>query len=360
MNPFLYGLPRRYTPRNDVIFLTYNDISKIMNKRFIKIPIIIFSSIAAIFCLGVVIMTLKTKTPGNASLKNSKKGFVIPWSNKGYIAQGITYDFAKGNFYLTGYMKDGSASPILVVNKKSGKLINVVRMANPDGSDYAGHAGGLALMNGKLYVAGSHDSCFYVFKKSDIEKAEKNSAVSYSEVLDLKKGGDQIGVAYCTTRNGLIYAGEFYRNPQYILSEKHQVQTSDGLQYALAVGFEINPDGKTTTAKIAYSIPVEIQGMCFEGNTLYLTTSWGLEKSFVYKYNLDKIPQSGTKEVCGETVPLYNLTMQNMEACYTLPSMAEEIEYVDGHFYINNESASDKYVFGKFTGGRWCRGYKFN
>ena len=331
-----------------------------MKKLFIKIPVIILSCLAVVFALAVLVFNIFTKAPASASLKQSKKSFVIPWSNKGYIAQGITYDLASGNFYLTGYMNDGSASPILVVNKKSRKLVNVVRMANPDGSEYAGHAGGLALMNGKLYVAGSQDGCFYVFKKSEVDKAAKESAVSYSEVLDLKKGGDSIKVAYCTTRNGLIYAGEFYRDPQYILSEDHKVNTQDGLQYAIAVGFEINPDGKTTTAKLAYSIPIQIQGMCFEGDTVYLTTSWGLGKSFVYKYDLNKISQSGTKQVCGETVPLYNLTMQNMEACYTLPPMAEEIEYVDGRFYISNESASDKYVFGKYTGGRWCRSYAFN
>lgn len=332
-----------------------------MKKSLIKIPIIILSSLVTVFILAVLVFNIFTKAPATSSLKQSKKAFVIPWSNKGYIAQGITYDLASGNFYLTGYMKDGSASPILVVNKKSRKLVNLVRMSNPDGSDYTGHAGGLALMNGKLYVAGSQDGCFYVFKKSAVDKAAKESYLSYSEVLDLKKGGDSIKVAYCTTRDGLIYAGEFYReDPRYILSEEHKVNTADGLQYALAVGFEINPDGKTTTAKLAYSIPIQIQGMCFEGNFVYLTTSWGLGKSFVYKYDLNKITQSGTKQVCGQTVPLYNLTMQNMEECYTLPPMAEEIEYVDGRFYITNESASDKYVFGKYTGGRWCRSYAFN
>ena len=331
------------------------------NKLILKITAGVVCVLAGIFILAVIVFNIFTKAPAAASLKQSKKSFVIPWSNKGYIAQGITYDLASGNFYLTGYMKDGSASPILVVNKKSRKLVNVVRMANPDGTEYAGHAGGLSLMNGKLYVAGSHDSCFYVFKKSAVDKAEKGALVSYSEVLDLKNGGDTMKVAYCTTRDGLIYAGEFYReDPHYILSEEHKVNTADGLQYALAVGFEINPDGKTTTAKLAYSIPIQIQGMCFEGNFVYLTTSWGLGKSFVYKYDLNKITQSGTKQVCGETVPLYNLTMQNMEACYTLPPMAEEIEYVDGRFYITNESASDKYVFGKYTGGRWCRNYAFN
>lgn len=331
-----------------------------MKKSLIKIPIIILSSLVTVFILAVLVFNIFTNAPARASLKQSKKSFVIPWSNKGYIAQGITYDLASGNFYLTGYMKDGSASPILVVNKKSGKLVNLVRMSNPDGSDYTGHAGGLALMNGKLYVAGSQDGCFYVFKKSAVDKAAKESYLSYSEVLDLKKGGDSIKVAYCTTNKGFIYAGEFYRDPQYILSQDHKVNTQNGLQHALAVGFEINPDGKTTTARLAYSIPDQIQGICFEGNFVYLTTSWGLGKSFVYKYDLNKISQSGTKLVCGESIPLYNLTIQNMEECYTLPPMAEEIEYVDGRFYITNESASDKYVFGKYTGGRWCRSYAFN
>ena len=327
--------------------------------KFKKILIITLFSLFFLFELVVIYMNIYTKAPAHKALKKSEQAFVIPWSNKGYIAQGITYDAASDNFYLTGYMKDGSASPILVVNKTTGKFVNVIRMANPDGSPFTGHAGGLTLFNGQLYIAGSSDSCFYVFDKAQIDSAQKKSSVSYTKIVDLKKDGDGIKVAYCTTDKGLIYAGEFFRDPQYILSEEHQVQTQDGLQRALAVGFEVNSDG-TTTAKIAYSIPIQIQGMCFDNNTLYLTTSWGLGKSYVYKYNLDKINQSGTKKVCGETVPLYNLTLNNMEACYTLPPMAEEIECVDGLFYITNESASNKYIFGKFTDGNWCRSYKFD
>ena len=75
---------------------------------------------------------------------------------------------------------------------------------------------------------------------------------------------------------------------------------------------------------------------------------------------LSDIKQSGTKEVCGETVPLYVLTLNNTTDCWILPPMAEEIEYVDGKYYVSNESASDKYVFGKYTGGHWCRAYDFN
>ena len=328
-------------------------------KKLQKILIITLFSLFFAFELAVIAMNIYTKAPAHASIKKSQQAFAIPWSNKGYIAQGITYDKASDNFYLTGYMKDGSASPIFAVNRTSRKLVSTVRMANPDGSAFTGHAGGLTLYGNKLYVAGSSDSCFYVFDKSQIDSAQKGSSVAYKQILDLKNGGDKIKVAYSTSYNGLIYAGEFFRDPQYILAEEHQVQTADGLQRALLVGFEIAADGTTGTAKIAYSTPIQIQGMCFDGTYAYLTSSWGLGKSYVYKYDLSKISQSGTKLVCGQEVPLYCLTMSNMEECYTLPPMAEEIECVDGLFYINNESASNKYVFGKFTGGRWCRAYKF-
>ena len=337
-----------------------------MKKKLIKIPIIILSSLVTIFALAVLIFNIFTKAPAAKTMRHSKKGFVIPYSNKGYIAQGISYDEGSGNFYLTGYMKDGSASPIFVVNKQTRKLVNAVRMANPDGTPFTGHAGGLSVLNGRIYIAGSSDSCFYVFEKADIDNASRESSVSYTHILTLGDGdarNDGMKVAYSTVQNGMLYAGEFYRDPGYILSENHKVQTPDGLQYALAVGFSLennSPDSRPlATAKVAFSIPNQIQGMCFSNDAVYLTTSWALGKSKVYKYSFGCMTPAGTKEVCGQTVPLYNLTFSNMTDCWILPPMAEEIEYVDGRFYISNESASDKYVFGKFTGGRWCRAYEF-
>ena len=340
---------------------------KIQNKALrvtLKIGGWILAVLLSIYILAIIVFNIFTKAPAHQSLRHSKKAFVIPYSNKGYIAQGIAYDEASGNFYLTGYMKDKSASPIFIVNKESGKLVNAVRMTNPDGSNFTGHAGGLSVMNGKIYIAGSADSCFYVFDKSTVDNAELESNVSYSQVLTLGDGNSQndgIKVAYSTVQNGMLWAGEFFRDPGYILSEKHKVETKDGLQYALAVGFSLESKNGQEKAKpaVAFSIPNQIQGMCFSEDAVYLTTSWALGKSKVYKYNFGSMTQTGTKEVCGETVPLYTLTLENMTDCWILPPMAEEIEYVDGRFYISNESASDKYIFGKYTGGRWCRAYEF-
>lgn len=328
-----------------------------MKKLLIKIPIIILSSLVSIFLLAVIVFNIFTKAPAGKNLRHSKKGFIIPYSNKSYIAQGISYDKDSGNFYLTGYMKDGSASPIFIVNKETRKLVNTVRMAKPDGSAFTGHAGGLSVANEKIYIAGSGDCCFYVFDKAAVDNATRNSSISYTDVVDVKEFGDQIKVSFSTYYNGLLYAGEFHREPNYTLLDTHQVLTSDGLQYALAVGFSLN-NGKAVP-QVAFSLPDLVQGICFSEDAIYLTTSWGLGKSTVYKYSFGSLKQEGTKEICGVTVPLYTLTKANTTASYVLPPMAEEIEYVDGRFYITNESASDKYVFGKFTGGRWCRAYEF-
>ena len=327
-------------------------------KDLIKFFLIFFSCILMIYLLLCLGLNVYTKIPAAEALIHSRKGFKIPYTNKGYVAQGLSYDKQSGNFYLTGYMKDGSASPIFIVNKKSKKLVNAVFMANQDGSDFHGHAGGLSVMDGKIYVAGSEDGCLYVFSQTEVDKAPKGSSVEYTEIVDLGKNLSPVLPAYTTVSDGLIFAGEFYRPEVYETPEEHQVQTEAGLQHAIAVGYEV--EGNVARPAVAYSVPDQIQGMCFARNKIYLTTSWGLGLSSVYVYNRKDLVQSGTKEVSGHLVPLYNLTMENMEDNWILPPMAEEIEFVDGRFYVSNESASDKYVFGKFCGGKWCRGYTFN
>ena len=43
-----------------------------------------------------------------------------------------------------------------------------------------------------------------------------------------------------------------------------------------------------------------------------------------------------------------------MTATFDAAPMAEEIVFVNGKLLIMSESASMKYIFGNFTGGRWC------
>ena len=61
----------------------------------------------------------------------------------------------------------------------------------------------------------------------------------------------------------------------------------------------------------------------------------------------------------GETeVPLYYLESSILQKTVKAPPMAEELVYQDGKILIMNESASDKYIFGKLTRGKYVYGYE--
>lgn len=318
----------------------------------------ILITIVAIVVVFILAVRIYFRAPVYSYYRESIKAFVIPESNNGYIAQGISYDKTSGNFYLTGYMNDGSASPIYIVNKDSKKLVKTIRMANPDGTEFTGHSGGISIYGNKIYIAGGSAECLFVFDKAAVDSAADNGSVKYSDVVSFKTPKDEFGIAFTTVHEGLLYAGEFYRMPSYPALDSHKVPTSDGgMNNGLAVGFEL--DGNIPNPVVAYSVPDNVQGMCFGDDGIYLTTSWAVGFSYVYKYAFADLVQSGTKEVLGKEVPLYVLEQNGCTAAYKLPPMAEEIEYVDGRYYVNNESASNKYIFGKLTGGKYCYATEF-
>ncbi len=311
---------------------------------------------AAIVLIVILIINLIIKIPAYKNQKKSEKAFVIPYINKGFIPQGITYDENSDNFYVTGYMFGSKASPIFIVNRQTGNLVNAIRMAKPNGDKFRGHAGGISITNEKIYIAGGFDGCFYVFDKSKVDNAEFESSVSYSEILNVKTDSDIVKASYTTMHNGMLYGGEFYRFPFYSTKKSHKEKTSDGTQHALIVGF--NLENNNATAAVAYSIPKHVQGVCFSDEAIYFTTSWGLGISKLYKFNLNKLTQQGTKQVCAQTVPLYILTPSTADEIIKLPPMLEEIEFVNGKIYTLNEYASNKYLIGKLTNAKWSRAYK--
>lgn len=319
--------------------------------RNILIGIVAF---VAVFFAGVFIYF---RAPVHSYYKVSKKAFVIPGEKDGFIAQGISYDAGDDLFYVTGYMLDGSASPIYMVNKTTKKCVKSVKMAKPDGTAYTGHAGGISVLNDKVYVAGGEEFNVYSIEKQAIKAAADKSSVAISGEVDLNDTENGVGVAFTTTRNGMLYAGEFYRLPSYPTYPKHEIATADGVNNAIMIGLE--PDGNGFTPAVAYSLPGNVQGASFAQGKLYLSTSWGPAFSNIYVYDEAKLSPKGTFSFQGKELPLYILDSTNLEETKKIAPMSEEIEYVDGRFYIMCESASNKYIFGKFTGAKWCYASKW-
>ncbi|MCR5189573.1 MAG: hypothetical protein K6C97_11615 [Treponema sp.] len=326
-------------------------------KKIKKILLIIVISLVALFLILLIGMRIYFRAPVSSFYKVSDKAFVIPGTNKGFVSQGLTYSEKDNNFYLTGYMKDHSASPIYIVNKDSKKLIKKVLISNPDGSAFTGHCGGFTIYHNKIYLAGGEDCCLYVIDKEGLDKAENGASFAYEDIVSLKTDNDYIGVAFVTSYDDLLIAGEFYREPQYPTLPGHEITCADGKNKAFALAFKL--DGNKAIPEKLYSLPGNVQGMEFSSDKLYLSTSWGTSISHIYIYDTSKVTSNSSYKVLGTEVPLYILDSTSLEKDIKTPPMSEEIVLIDGKLYQANESASDKYVFGKFTGGKYLYSSSF-
>ena len=306
--------------------------------------------VVALFLIGVVCYF---KLPVAAYYKASDKAFKIPEISKGFIPQGLAFDSASGDFYITGYMKDHSASPIYIVDKDTGKIRKQVRLANPDGTEMNGHCGGLSVYNGKVYVAGSSDACLYVFDPATIRANDADKLLSYDYTIDFDPENTNMGIAFTTVYDGQLIIGEFYRPKVYPTDESHWITTSTGsTNRALAISVIL--DGNTPIPTAVYSLPDQVQGMYFDDNNIYASTSYGVAFSHILNYDKSKLTQTGTYNILGVDAPLYILDESCLISDTKIAPMSEEIEILNNKMYIMCESASDKYIFGKLTGARKC------
>ena len=169
---------------------------------------------------------------------------------------------------------------------------------------------------------------------SEILGAENGGEVAISEVIPMNNNG-----AFVYTDGDYLYTGEFHNGNQYITD--HPYETPDGTYYAIMCRYSF--DDLTKPNKV-YSITNQVQGACFTPDgKIVLSTSYGLADSYYYVYNECDAVDAGTTF---EGAPVYYLCdpIQVVKG----PAMAEGLDYYDGKVITLTESASDKYIFGKF------------
>ena len=175
--------------------------------------------------------------------------------------------------------------------------------------------------------------------------------------------------AFCYVVNDTLYVGEFYRSKSYETPENHHIQTESGeYQMAIMTVFDANELTSALSSKGAiddvaptavYSIKSGAQGMCvLKGGQICISSSWGLSTSHVTIYE-DPMKSNLTSDSTfitesGEEVPLYYLDQESELKDFKLPAMAEELVTDGDKVLVMNESASNKYFFGKLIGGKYC------
>ncbi len=322
-----------------------------------------------IICLTVVTVILGFNVYQRVSYREfyavSEKEFLIPGLSDGFVPQGITYVEDESKYLVCGYMADGTASRIYKFDDKQGEnpSKDFVQLIKSDGKPDLAHAGGVAVYGDFVYMATGEEINVYSLKAV---LDDKNDTVKTIGTFD-----PQTGPAFVHVEDGYLYVGEFYIAEDYETPKSHHMETDSGdFNQAVMTVFKLDETKELgledKIPELAYSITDNAQGMCFVDGNILISTSYGLSTSHVKVYsNPVKLPLSENANrdrtfitSDSHAIPLYYLDSAHLEKDWTLAPMAEELLLKDDKVYVMCESASTKYKFGNFTGGRYC--YSFN
>ncbi len=322
-----------------------------------RIILIVLACLLLVLATALLVFRLVMRLPVSDYYNASERMFRIPGLDTAFVPQGFSHDEENGRYLVSGYMNDGSPSPVYVIDAESGEIAAHVMLMKEDGEAYTGHSGGIAQYGDNVYIAGSKS--IYVYSYSDIMNAERGASVRRCGVFSLKgEGDDYIGSAYVTVSGERLIVGAFRYEPKYTYPDSHKITTSAGDEHgALAIEFKLDKNaefGINPTPVRLYSMRDKVQGVCLDDGKFYLSTSYGLAHSYIFVYNEDMLRMEGEMSVLGETLPVYSLDSHSLCAEYKIAPMSEEIFMKDGCLYVMSESASKKYIFGNLIGGEWC------
>lgn len=266
---------------------------------------------------------------------------VNPGLNDGFLCQGIAASEENNLILVSGYMKDGSASRIYAVD--SFDNFHYVSLKQLD-SDFTGHAGGVAVTDGKVYIASGGK--IYTVSLDEVATAESGAVIDVGEGVEVNNEA-----SFVYTDDTYLYVGEFHNGKQYNIVG-HENETAEGTHYAICSVYD--PADLSKPVKV-YSIRNKVQGICFTPDgKVVMSTSYGLADSVYYVYNISEATDSG-KTLDG--APLFYLDHLVREV--KGPAMSEGLDYYDGKIITLTESASDKYIFGKLFGAKHIVGLEF-
>lgn len=296
-----------------------------------KLLLIIGSSIGGIVALAMTfIMVINViKFPIYADYYSIRE---IVCTNHGlndnYISQGtaITND---GKYLITsGYMSDDTNSRIYITEVETDKT-HIVKLESLDGKPSTYHFGGVAITGDNIYLASSST----VFTLSFSEALE-NETMKIKEFMKVSTRA-----SYIFTNEDYMYVGEYYDPGKY--ETDHKIEFDNVTYNAIVEKFDLDSKNRLEV----YAVRDNVQGFAVnEQGDIVLSKSFGLTSSEFFYYTNENITKTNTNFL---DVPLYILANHNFKV--SGPSMSEDLDYNNGKFYTNYESASNKYIFGKFV-----------
>lgn len=312
-----------------------------------KAFMIIFGVLAVLVIAGTVAVNIYMRTTYGPFYDEARVEFAQPGLDEGFIPQDLDYFDAIGGWLFSGYESDGSPSP-LYRQLDDGSFARL-QIALPDGSLYDGHGSAVTSTDDHVFL--TCEGGYLILDAQDVAEAADGDTMEARALRDL-----DFSPAFMNIENDVLYTGNFYFPEAYETPAEHRIMAADGTENP-AVLYAYPADGEddygfSGQAERVYSIPGKVQGVCFtEEGRIVLSTSYGLASSHILVYDEALLQPLGTFPADGTEVPLYSLDSSSLAETIEAPPMTEGIESHLGRIYISNESACNKYLFGKLYGG---------
>ena len=308
-----------------------------------KYKMIALSSVVLVLALVLIVYYFCAFYP-EFNKMDKREEFNIPGLNESFVPQGLDYVEQDDVFIMCGYMSNGQASRIYVIDAKTNEALKYVTIS-VNGKAYFGHSGGVASDGNKLWLVG--DKQLLTFSYNDLKTAQKGGIIVTTSVTSTGNSCDFVDVY-----NTYLIVGEFYYKNKYETPLKHHVPvTKKETSHAMAYIYEITKDGASGIKNIpqfALTLPDKSQGIAIQTvngeEKLVVSTSWAVSDSKLMVYNSPfNAENKRTINVQGENVPVYELNSTNLCKLVKLPAMSEEITCRKERLYVNFESACKRY-----------------
>lgn len=341
-----------------------------INKAFIKIISLFFCIIFLSSCGSKEMLKTKDITDRITQTKvilqseiNEKEefeeflnefspSFTVPGLLEGVIPQGICYNALLDSYIISNYYEDGAfPSVITIVNAETGKLEKALFLQYDDGTDYTGHAGGVACSDEYIFIS-SDGQCFTISLEAII-KAENYERIRFESNFKLNTKG-----SFAAFSDDILWFGDFIESDDKTKGSSSLTTTLDNGEtfYAYCEGYILEnglPKFKrinsTQTGYIPdyyIAIPEQVQGMAFSktGDIIFSTSYGRKNNSEIHIYKDILISERvGTIDIDGNVIDLLACNNENKEKTITALPMSEGMTQSKYGVTLIFESGAEKY-----------------
>lgn len=315
--------------------------------RALKIGAIVIGALIALAVVAILGLNLYMRIAFAPFFNQAEAQFEIPGLSTGFVPQDLDHVEADDSWLFSGYMTDGSPSPLY--RRTADGAIQTLYVTLPDGSPYTDH--GSAITSNEEFAYLACEGGYLMISMDDLVLAEDGQTLKATEQVGL-----DFTPAFMNIEENQLLAGNFYFPNDYETPDNHHITTPDGTENpAVMYAFPQDPQEPGQFSSVpdsVYSIPGMVQGTCRTSDgKLVLSTSYGIAPSHLLVYDVNLGEPDGTFTInAGDDVALYCLDSRNLADDIEGPPMQEGIESHDGRVFTTDESASNKYLFGKLCG----------